>query len=416
MSYITLKKLYYTELSAYEASYQERFHSEYAHHIDFQIGKANAFFVVTPQIQKKMLAIQKADKTVFALCEDLPPIAIQQFSKRCLIDEIVLTNNIEGVHSTRREIGGVLSNLEQQDKRGRFHGLVKKYMMLQARENIPIYSCEDVRQIYDDLALKEVLEDDPNNMPDGKIFRKGSVSVQSPSQKEIHQGVYPEENIIATMTQALKYLNDESEELLYRTAVFHYLVGYIHPFYDGNGRLNRFISSYMLTKELEPVLSYRLSYTIKENLDKYYEAFKECNHYLNRGDLTPFVEMFLDVIEKSVVLLVDALEKREEQLQHYVSHIEFLPKADDSIFSRLYDVLIQAQLFSEQGISTQELLAHLGISRETLRRKLEVVDKVHLLKQERIKKEKFYGIDLEMLDKFIAWRAEKLAAEELEKE
>lgn len=408
MAYNLLRKIYYSNVDAYEATYQERFHSEYTHHIDFQIGSSDAFFVVTPQIHQKMLTIQKADKIVFALQEDLPTKAIQQFSARCLIDEIVLTNNIEGVHSTRKEIGGILSNLEKQDKRTRFHGLVRKYLMLQSEEAIPVVSCEDVRQIYNDLALKEVVEDNPENMPDGKIFRKGSVSVQSPTQKEIHQGVYPEEKIISTMEQALCYLNDENEELLYRTAVFHYLLGYIHPFYDGNGRLNRFISSYMLAQELEPVLSYRLSYTIKENLDKYYEAFKICNHPLNRGDLTPFVEMFLDIIEKSILTLVDALKKRQEQLLHYVSHINFLPGTDDSVCWNLYSILIQAQLFSEQGISTRDLLSHLDISRDTLRRKLEIVDNAGLLKKDRLKKENFYGINLTMLDEFITWRKKRI--------
>lgn len=409
MEYRLLKDLYYKDLQAYNSLYKERFESQYAHHIDFQIGDSPAFFIVTPEIQSKMLAIQRADKRILAIQRELPPKAIEQFSSRCLIDEIVLTNNIEGVHSTRREIDGILSDLERHDKRTRFRGLVQKYLLFQSNEDIPIKTCKDVRHIYDDLVLKEVLEDNPDNMPDGKIFRKDAVSVQSSTQKEIHRGVYPEEKIIAKMEQALTYLNDEREELLYRTAVFHYLLGYIHPFYDGNGRLNRFISSYMLTKELEPVLSYRLSYTIKENIEKYYAAFKICNYPLNKGDLTPFVNMFLDIIEKSIMLLVEALEKRRTQLLHYLKHIQYLPRAENGVISSLYNYLIQAQLFSEHGISTKELLSYLEISRDTLRKKLEIVEGAKLLTSEKIKNEKFYGIDLNMLDEFIARRNQKIS-------
>lgn len=408
MEYRLLKELYYKDLQAYNSLYKERFESQYTHHIDFQIGDSPAFFIVTPEIQSKMLAIQRTDKRVFSIQKELPPKAIEQFSSRCLIDEIVLTNNIEGVHSTRREIDGILSDLEHHDKRTRFRGLVQKYLLLQCNEDVPIKTCIDVRHIYDDLALKEVLEDNLDNMPDGKIFRKDAVSVQSPTQKEIHRGVYPEGKIIATMEQALAYLNNENEELLYRTAVFHYLLGYIHPFYDGNGRLNRFISSYMLAKELEPVLSYRLSYTIKENIEKYYAAFKICNHPLNKGDLTPFVNMFLDIIEESITLLVEALEKRRIQMLHYLEHIQYLPDAKNSVIFSLYSYLIQAQLFSEHGISTKELLSYLELSRDTLRKKLEIVENAKLLKIEKIKNEKFYGIDLNMLDEFIEWRNQKI--------
>ncbi len=412
MEYALLQKLYYTDKDAYTAAYTQRFTSEYAHHINFQIGGHPAFFITTPEIQKKMLAIQKADKEVFSLQQDLPPKAIEQFSARCLIDEIVLTNNIEGVHSTRREIDGILSDLEYHDNRTRFNGLVRKYLLLQQDEEISMKTCEDIRHIYDDLALKEVLETDPQNMPDGVLFRKGSVSVQSDTQKEIHRGIYPEEKIIETMTQALAYLNDETEELLYRTAVFHYLLGYIHPFYDGNGRLNRFISSYMLTKELEPVLSYRLSYTIKQNIDSYYSAFKICNNPLNRGDLTPFVSMFLNILEKSITLLVEALRKRAVQLQHYLKHIQYLPHAENLVCYRLYGYLIQAQLFSEHGISIRELLALLKVSRDTLRKKLEIVAGAELLITERLKREKFYGINLKTLDAFITWRTQQLPTDQ----
>ena len=408
MGYTLLKELYYKDSQAYNNLYKERFESQYTHHIDFKIGDSPAFFVVTPEIQSKMLVIQRADKQVFSIQKELPAKAIEQFSSRCLIDEIVLTNNIEGVHSTRREIDGILSDLGHHDTRTRFRGLVQKYLLLQRNEDISIKTCQDIRHIYDDLALKEVLQDNPDNMPDGKIFRKDPVSVQSPTQKEIHRGVYPEEKIIETMEQALAYLNNESEELLYRTAVFHYLLGYIHPFYDGNGRLNRFISSYMLTKELEPVLSYRLSYTIKENIEKYYAAFKICNHPLNKGDLTPFVTIFLDIIKKSVILLVEALEKRRAQMLHYLEHIQYLPEAESTVVFSLYNYLIQAQLFSEHGISTKELLSYLELSRDTLRKKLEIVEKAHLLKTERIKNEKFYGIDLDMLDGFIEWRNQQI--------
>ena len=238
-------------------------------------------------------------------------------------------------------------------------------------------------------------------MPDGKIFRKNSVSVASATQKEIHRGLMPEEKIISSMEHALVYLNNEDEELLYRTAVFHYLLGYIHPFYDGNGRLNRFISSYMISKELDPLLGYRLSYTIKANINSYYKAFKICNDKLNRGDLTPFIETFLDFVNESAALLVEALQKRIDRLSWYLQHIYILPNPDSQTFLGLYSLLVQAALFSESGISTADLLAELDISRGTLPKKLKVVDDMHLLICSKEKKQKVYSMDLNAFDSLI---------------
>ena len=401
MNYEELKHVFYSDHDLYESIYNQRFSSVYAHYIKFNIREWPAFFVVTPEIQSLMISIHKADKKVYELCRNLPNKAIEQFSLRCLVDEIVLTNNIEGVHSTRREIDQVISSLGEQDRRMRFKGLVQKYIALRTRIDIPLQSCRDIRDIYDELFLPEVAEDDPQNIPDGEIFRKGPVSVHSAAQKEIHRGLYPEKEIIAAMEKALDYLNSEDEDILFRTAVFHYLIGFIHPFYDGNGRLNRFISSYMLAKELEPVLSYRLSYTIKENSEKYYAAFKICNHPLNRGDLTPFVFMFLGIVEKSILLLKEALQKRLEQLEHYDALIIKLPYSKTSTEKDLYSILIQAELFSEHGISTMELIRYLGVSRGTVNTKLTKIEEVGFLKKNHIKRENFFGIDLQALDMYV---------------
>lgn len=400
MEYISLAKLAYSDRESYEQIYQERFNSQYTQHLDMKIGDWPAFFVVTPEIYTLMLSIQKTDKKILSVCHRLPGIAIEQFSKRCLIDEIMLTNGIEGVHSTRREIDGVLVELGKNNRRKRFYGLVQKYVMLQEGEDFPLATCQDIRKIYDDLVLKEVVEDDPQNKPDGKVFRKGPVDVTTATQKVIHQGLYPEEKIIAAMGKALDYLGDGSVELLHRICVFHYLLGYIHPFYDGNGRLNRFISSYMLGKELHPILGYRLSYTINQNISGYYKAYKVCNQPKNRGDLTPFVEMFLKIIEESIRQLLSALKERAAALTHYKQIAERLPNGTRESYSQLYFVLIQAELFSENGISTGELLEFMGVSRATLRRQLQEIEKAGLLKVSPCGHAKHYSIDLDQVDKY----------------
>ena len=100
MEYKTLEKIYYSSPNDYEKIYLERYNGDYTHRLHFDIGGNKAFFIVTPDIQKKMLSIQRMDKTVSRLCAQLPGQAIEQFTKRCLIDELVLTNSIEGVNGT----------------------------------------------------------------------------------------------------------------------------------------------------------------------------------------------------------------------------------------------------------------------------------------------------------------------------
>lgn len=396
----SLYKLFYIDAKVHKAEYEKRLHDDDTLQLGICINEFPAFVCQTSEIFKLIISIERTDKKIHQLCGELPNIAIEQFANRCIIDEILLTNHIEGVHSTRKEIGEILQDLSAQDKRNRFVGLINKYMALMKGEKLAFSSCQDIRKVYDDMFYEEIKATDPGDLPDGKIFRKDSVSVYSDADKEIHHGLFPESKIISTMEQALTILNNEDIDFLIRIAVFHYLFGYIHPFYDGNGRTSRFISSYLLSQELHHLIGFRLSYTIKENIRKYYEAFKICNHLNNRGELTPFVEMFLRIVDISMYQLFEALTERKIRLEYYSVLIPILPNARNQDISHLYDYLIQARLFSNIGISREELLHYMELSENTLRSRLKSIPE-NLLIQNRQKGKKFYMLDLDEVDKLL---------------
>ncbi len=265
-------------------------------------------------------------------------------------------------------------------------------------DKIPLETCADIRRIYDDIFLDEIKHNDPQNEPDGKLFRKNSVSVYSPVDKEIHKGLCPEEKIIEAMDSALKLLKNKSLDILVRISLFHYLFGYIHPFYDGNGRTDRFISSYLLSQELDQLIGYRISYTIKENIGKYYKAFDICNHPLNKGDLTPFAEMFLNIIDISHKQLLSALQTRVSELEHYKSLLEEMFVDKTCRVKSLYYILVQAALFSDIGVTIQTLSEYLDVSLNTLREMLKEIPQ-NLLIIDKSEKKYHYLINLDELDR-----------------
>jgi len=402
MSYMDLTKLYYMDQSRYHSEYQARFNAPDTIKFNFRIKKKQSFIVQNAEISGIIFQILKLDKKISLLSSALPGVAHEQFRKRCLIDEIVLTNKIEGVYSTRREIALILDDLEntvkEKTSRKRFWGLVNQYYMLREEGHTQLKSCEDLRQLYDKLVLAEVIGEDSENAPDGELFRKESVSVHTTTEKEIHRGTNPESAIISEITDALAILNDERIELLYRISVFHYFLGYIHPFYDGNGRLGRFIISDFLSNELNPLLAYRISGTIMENINAYYNAFKVCNDPRSVGDVTPFLIMMLNMIRISSIKLEESLQSRYARLERYSNIIGQLPGGEKGKTSSVYFALIQASLFSENGITTRELNKLLENSYTTIKKELDFICNSELLVRNRIGREFFYMLDLEKLD------------------
>lgn len=395
MSYKLLSNVFYKDKSEYNALYEQRIAAESTNILPIKIGNNKAFYCLCPEIHKISMQIMQLDKIVSEIKNKLPIAALIQFADKCLIDEIKLTNDIEGVYSTRKELSAVLNEVGKKAEKKRFYGLLNKYKMLVSDNEFPLNTSTDIREIYNDLVLKEVSEDCADNIPDGEIFRKDPAEVTTPTQKVIHKGAYPETKIIQLMEQSLNILNQKEIPILIRISIFHYLFGYIHPFYDGNGRTSRFISSYLLSKEFEFLIGFRLSYTIKAHIKEYYDAFKECNNEKNLGDLTPFIIMFLNVILESFENLYEALEKRYNYLLKYSAFIDGSLEMSDDL-KDFAKILVQTSLFSNEGITKKQLGVELNISESTVNKRLLKLREMNWLIEEKCKPAK-YLLDLNKL-------------------
>ena len=409
VSYKSLRELSYSKGGDIEAVYRERFCSEYAEKLDLQVAGYQAFFVQCPEVTARALSILRLDKQICDLTRSLPGAAALQYARKCLVDEIVITNNIEGVHSSRREIGDRLEELGKQSaqkgKAGKFYGLVLKYSRLMGGEEVRLGTARELRALYDEIVLPEVVKDNPKNRPDGELFRKDMTEIKTASDRVKHRGAYPESAIIDGVEKALAFLNDNGVDPLYRMCIFHYLLEYIHPFYDGNGRLGRFILSCGIAENLETLLAYRISGTIKENIGKYYRAFDICNDKRNRGDLTPFLIMMLDMLEDSAAELKSSLVEKLESWDYYERAISSYPESGNGKrMRRLYSLLIQAALFSDVGISTGDLEGELGISFATMKKLLTPIENAGLLRAQFVKREKYYWLDLDKADTLAGMR------------
>lgn len=395
MEYRSMRKLFHDPSSDESAEYESRFNDPRTVKLGLEISGFPAFVYMAPEVYEAAIAASRIDKEILTLELRLPGKALESYSERLLVDEIVLTNEIESVNSTRREIGDTLERLRKNDRRGRFAGIVQKYMMLSSAKNVPLGSCADVRSLYDDLVLDEVIAEKPENAPDGKLFRAGEVHVFGNGSVPIHSGVEPESRIIDMLDVALDFLNDDKVPLLVRIGAFHFAFGYIHPFYDGNGRTNRFISSYMLSTEYEPMSALVLSYAVKESIDRYYKAYTVCEHPLNKGDITPFVITFSEIIVDAMTRLRDSLVEREKVFGDYLDII--LPAVPEES-RRVAEAFLTATLFSFDGVTVAELVDTFGKSRQTIYKRMEPMKEMGWVRASHVGRQTYYKLDLDVVD------------------
>lgn len=395
MEYELLSKIFYKKPTEYESIYDARFNSEASIKLPIKIHENVGFIFNTNEITKLLVKIYKTINKIDLLRTHLPNIAINSYIIKSLKDEIALTNEIEGVRSTRKEIEDAIDSIKN-DKSARFKGLVDKYFKLIGNEIIPLNNCEDIRTIYDALVLPEI---EKENLPDGILFRKEPVQVVSATQKEKHRGIMPESKIIESLDLCLDFLKSDDIDSLIKISAFHYLFGYIHPFYDGNGRTSRFISSYLIKNELDVLLALKLSYTVKNNINKYYKAFDVCNDRKNKGDITFFVVTFLELLSQASDDLYTKIADLNDQLNYYNNIINTLvnEKVLNDKQAKCIFILCQNRLFDDTYMNMNTLTELLEKSDTTTRKILKSLESKNLLVKSRNKNQYLYSANLDSL-------------------
>lgn len=395
MEYELLSKIFYKKPTEYESIYDARFNSEASIKLPIKIHENVGFIFNTNEITKLLVKIYKTINKINLLRTHLPNIAINSYIIKSLKDEIALTNEIEGVRSTRKEIEDAIDSIKN-DKSARFKGLVDKYFKLISNEIIPLNNCEDIRTIYDALVLPEI---EKENLPDGILFRKEPVQVVSATPKEKHRGIMPESKIIESLDLCLDFLKNDDIDSLIKISAFHYLFGYIHPFYDGNGRTSRFISSYLIKNELDVLLALKLSYTVKNNINKYYKAFDVCNDRKNKGDITFFVVTFLELLSQASDGLYTKIADLNDQLNYYNNIINMLvnEKVLNDKQAKCIFILCQNRLFDDTYMNMNTLTELLEKSDTTTRKILKSLESKNLLVKSRNKNQYLYSANLDSL-------------------
>ena len=388
--YQILSKIYYKDNANYNYELDIRLKSYGTTYLPFKIkpiksrNEFQCFIVNYQELDYLHYQITMNTKKIldFIHSKDIPGIAINNYIKSKLIDELLSTNTIEGVRSTKAELEYALEQVEKisstKKSKVKHESLMKTYYNLMRDKSIPLATANDIRAIYDELVKDEINADDAL---DGKLFRSQPVDVKTETGKLLHRSILNEENIISQINSMLDFISHFKLPMLYKIAVSHYIFGYIHPFYDGNGRTSRFISSMLLKDELDILTALTLSYSTHLSQSKYYDAFNVSNDPLNHGDLTYFCNIFFEIIHQAQIHVLDELSMNKFKMNKLIKLIQSL-NIDHQLYQDVLFIIGQSYIFGlkDKGISKTELIDCKETSDYLMKKAL-----THLQKQDYIK-------------------------------
>ena len=378
MTYKSLEKLFYMDRStdryaSNEKMAQERLHSEYTFRTGMQTPAGELFLAAPHELLIMGEQALRLERKVSKALDLLPPVARGALVRSLVIDEVVSTNELEGVRSTRRQINDALESLGNDEAQSsvrirRFRELAMLYLGLSDKELFFPSNPEDIRAVYDRVMAGEDLGD---NAPDGRLFRRGEVGIYAADGELLHEGLYPESAITAAIQQMIDLAESDAIPQMYSAIVSHYIFEYIHPFYNGNGRTGRYLLALYLSRPLSTLTSLSLSRVIAENREAYYREFKRAEKKLNHGELTFFVMNILQDIQIAQSKIVANLEQKHAQLVQAEARVQQvgidleLPAKERAILF----LLAQLQLFATfPNASLVEVADYTGVGTQQARK------------------------------------------------
>lgn len=122
--------------------------------------------------------------------------------------------------------------------------------------------------------------------------------------EKVHYKAVPLEKLDDDIKNFLKYCNESSENIYIKSAIAHIWFVIIHPYDDGNGRIARAITDYILSQNTSTTKFklYSISTVISNDRIGYYNILDNTtNLFLNRDfDLTPWLMWHLNILNNAM--------------------------------------------------------------------------------------------------------------------
>lgn len=236
---------------------------------------------------------------------------------RTLMDEAAESSIIEGASSTRKDAVELLRSGKAPTKRGE-RMIVNNYLAMSqikelTRKPLSLDMLCNLQRTLTDGTLHNAEES-------GRLRRLGEkVDVIDERDQSV---IYtpPPANLLENRLERLftfankDHTDDDFIHPIVKASILHFMIGYEHPFCDGNGRTARAVFYWYALKHGYNIFEYlAISELIRKGFAKYPQAYIDTEQ--DGGDLTYFILYKLDIIEQSLDRFAQYIRKEEQKVR-----------------------------------------------------------------------------------------------------
>lgn len=354
-------------------------------------GKHEFQFVITDYMQRALhqfdmhiggtlgsnIGIAETDKTKFIISS--------------IMEEAISSSQIEGANTTRKKAKEMIQ-LEKKPKNKSELMIMNNFITM---KYIVQHKDEDLTPENILFIHKLITTNTLENINDEGRFREGNdVHVVNHMNSEIVHTPPLRKELEELIDRVCSFFNTDSEDFIHpiiKGCIIHFILAWIHPFTDGNGRTARALFYWYMLKKGYWLTEYlSISRIIKDTKNQYEKSFLYTES--DNNDMSYFITYHIKTMEKSFEALKQYISRKQKEVFQAAIFLKI-----PGINERMAQILKIIKDDPDRILSTKEIESRFSISNFTARSDLRALVEMGFLdiiqvnkkKQNFIKGEKF---------------------------
>lgn len=285
-----------------------------------------------------------------------------------VMEEAIASSQIEGAVTTRRQAKDMLrknKTPKTKDEQMIFNNYVTIQKILEKKdENITIDSILEIHKLISSKTLSDPKEE-------GCFRQSNDINVVDVVNGEIVHSPPNYDELNALMKDVCEFFNNDKADFfihpIVKACIIHFLIGFIHPFVDGNGRTARALFYWYLLKKGYWLTEYiSISKLILRSKAQYARAFLYSE--IDDNDLTYFIKYNLRTMKLAFESLREYIQRKIEEKKQVAEFIKLKGVNDRQ-------ALILKWFYEESSLvlTVKEVERRMAVSNQTARNDLQAL-------------------------------------------
>lgn len=310
-----------------------------------------------------------------------------EYFKNSLLEEAIASSQIEGA-ATTTDVAKDMIKTGRRPRNESEQMIINNFRAIQEIEN----RLEEEMSIQLILEIHELMTTQTSASKYSGKFRDHPIYVKDHVDGEIAFTAPNHKKVKGLIESLIKFINNDEDFIhpIIKASILHFIVGYIHPFGDGNGRTARALFYWFLIKKGYSLLKHiSISRAILDSRTSYDKAFLKTEN--DDNDLTYFITYSMKSLRVAFQNLVRYRDKkRAERIRASEVMYEMMDKGFNKRQSNLLGYLF---IKPNSTITIPEYSKKNDIVRQTASRDLTQLEKKGVLTKHKDGKNLIYQLN-----------------------